>query len=91
MLGLSLTLVSTLTGLTIWLKLEQRQLTQQVSSLTMAKQAETDQVKRLQAQVNLLNQQVPKGLSNQLEETQAELKKLQNRTEEVNDKAVSSE
>lgn len=57
----------------------------------MAKQAETDQVKRLQAQVNLLNQQVPKGLSNQLEETQAELKKLQNRTEEVNDKAVSSE
>jgi len=87
--GLSLVLVSTLSGLAIWLKLEQRQLTRQVSSLTVAK-AETGQVKDLGTQVSLLNQRVPKNLSSELKNTQNQLQKLQAQVKEADAKAVTS-
>jgi len=88
--GFSLVLVGTLSGLAIWLKLEQQQLAQQVSSLTLAK-AEVAQVKSLETQVSLLNQQVPKELSSQLKSTQDQLKKLQAQIKQVDAKAVTSE
>lgn len=88
--GFSLILVGTLGGWAIWLKLQQHQLVRQVSSLTAGK-AETEQVKRLEAQVSLLNQKVPEELSSQLNGTQEQLKKLQTRVEQVNTKAVTSE
>jgi len=88
--GLSLVLVSALSGLAIWLKLEQRQLARQLSALTVAK-AETERVKNLETQVSVLNQRVPQGLSSQLKNTQDQLKKLQAQIKQVDAKAVTSE
>jgi len=88
--GSSVILAATLTGLIIWLKQGQQQLEQQVSSLAAAK-AETNRVKTLETQVNLLNQRVPKELTSQIKGTQTQLKKLQAGLDQVNAKAVTRE
>lgn len=88
--GSSVILAATLTGLIIWLKQGQQQLEQQVSSLAAAK-AETNRVKNLETQVNLLNQRVPKELTSQIKGTQTQLKKLQTGLDQVNAKAVTRE
>lgn len=88
--GSSLLLIVTLSGLAVWLKMEQQQLERQLLSLTATK-AEIERVKNLETQVNLLNQKVPEGLSSQLKGLQDQLKTLRTRTEEINTQAVASE
>ncbi|HEY9845720.1 MAG TPA: hypothetical protein V6D03_05935 [Candidatus Caenarcaniphilales bacterium] len=88
--GVVLFFVASLSGLTIWLKLEQEQLARQVSSLSAVK-AEVDRVRNLETQVNVLSQKVPKELSSQRKSTQDQLKKLQTRIEAVNARVTTSD
>jgi hypothetical protein len=85
----TIVLAGILAGAGLRLKAEKDELVQQVNLLKIDK-AGTQQVKSLESQVNLLKQEKLK-FSRQLKADQAQLKKLQNRIEEVNTKAINSQ
>lgn len=100
--GLSILSIGLLSGLVIWLNMQNNKLQQELSAINVYK-AQVDQVKNLEARLNglesqnalinqnlgLLNQEVPQGLPNQIKGLQNDISSLKTSIQKIQSDTVT--